>query len=158
MFANNKGGIRIGLCAIELMRLQLRHVATQAVCASAQTLSNEAIKISAVNFLHHYLSWKTLMTVNGLFAENELIPTMATSEPASEPAPNPIPNPIPRPTPRPRTEPIAEPIPDPIIAYAKHDIDVSQDGTNKRTTLSLNATVRARLMPGFAGKNRTSGG
>lgn len=83
-------------------------------------------------------------------------PLLATGdpEPIAEPSPYPMPQPIPRPIP----EPITDPLPNPIVAQAKRDIDAGQVDTDMRATPGLDAPLRAKLVPGPASKNRTSGG
>ncbi len=86
--------------------------------------------------------------------KSSLALTSGESEPISEPSPYPLPQPTPRPTP----EPMSDPKPDPIVAQAKRDIDAGQVDTDMRATPGLDAELRAKLVPGPAGKNRTSGG
>lgn len=48
-------------------------------------------------------------------------------------------------------DPVAVP-PDPVIAQAKRDIDAGLVDTDMRATAGLDATLRARLVPGPGGK------
>ena len=48
--------------------------------------------------------------------------------------------------------------PDPVIAQAKRDIDAGQVDTDMRATPGLDATRRARLVPGAGGKPPGSDG
>lgn len=94
------------------------------------------------------------MTTLSLPTKNKLPRAATEPPPIAEPSPYPMPQPIPRPIP----EPITDPKPNPIIAQAKRDIDAGQVDTDMRATPGLNAALRAKLVPGPAGKNRTSGG
>ena len=82
------------------------------------------------------------------------ISTQGTSQPIPEPTGRFIPRPVREPTP----QSLATQMPHPIIAQTKRNIDAGQVAADMRTTPGLNAALRARLVHGTAGKNRTSGG
>jgi hypothetical protein len=46
----------------------------------------------------------------------------------------------------------ADVAPDPVIAQAKRDIDAGMVDTDMRATAGLDASLRARLVPGAGGK------
>jgi hypothetical protein len=122
------------------------------MCTSVQIFQNEMDKLISLQVATFFK--RNTMTTFSNQTKTQQSQAAGEPEPIGEPSPYPLPQPVPRPIP----EPITDPKPDPIVAQAKRDIDAGQVDTDMRATPGLDALLRAKLVPGPAGKNRTSGG